>query len=65
MVYHVGDRVRLKKKHPCGSFTWEIMRVGADFRMRCEGCDHVVMLSRPAFEKNVREVLFKNNEIEK
>ena len=36
--YEVGDIVKLKKKHPCGSFEWEILRVGADFRLKCTGC---------------------------
>ena len=35
--YEVGDIVKLKKKHPCGSFEWEILRVGADFRLKCQG----------------------------
>ena len=38
--YEVGDIVKLKKKHPCGSFEWEILRVGADFRLKCQGCGH-------------------------
>ena len=36
--YEVGDVVRLKKQHPCGSSEWEILRVGADFRLKCLGC---------------------------
>ena len=46
MQYEVGDIVKLKKKHPCGSFEWEILRVGADFRLKCLGCEHQVMMSR-------------------
>lgn len=38
MVYEVGDIVKLKKPHPCGSQEWEILRVGADFRLKCMGC---------------------------
>ena len=38
MVYEVGDIVKLKKPHPCGSYEWEILRVGADFRLKCMGC---------------------------
>lgn len=55
-AYEVGDIVRLKKKHPCGSFQWEILRVGADFRLKCEGCGHQIMIERKAVEKNVREI---------
>ena len=53
----VGDVIRMKKKHPCGSFTWEILRTGADLRLRCTGCSRVIMTPRRAAEKNIREVL--------
>lgn len=53
--FEVGDIVRLKKKHPCGSFEWEILRVGADFRLKCLGCGHQVMIARTIVEKNLRE----------
>ena len=48
--------VKLKKQHPCGSQEWEILRVGADFRLKCMGCEHQVMLSRRLVEKNTREL---------
>lgn len=53
--FEVGDIVRLKKKHPCGSFEWEVLRVGADFRLKCLGCGHQVMISRVIVEKNLKE----------
>lgn len=53
--FEVGDIVRLKKKHPCGCFEWEILRVGADFRLKCLGCGHQVMIARTIVEKNLRE----------
>ena len=56
MVFEVGDVVKLKKKHPCGSFNWEILRVGADFRLKCMGCGHQIMIARRQAEKNVREI---------
>lgn len=56
MEYKVGDIIRLKKKHPCGSFEWEILRVGADFRIKCLGCEHQVMVSRKLIEKNTKEI---------
>ena len=46
MEYQIGDMVRTKKQHPCGSKLWEITRVGVDFKLKCQGCGHVVMLSR-------------------
>lgn len=54
--YEVGDIVRLKKKHPCGSFEWEILRVGADFRLKCCGCSHQIMIPRRTVEKNTKEI---------
>ena len=54
MVYEVGDIVKLKKPHPCGSHEWEILRVGADFRLKCAGCGHQVMMARPLGEKSTR-----------
>lgn len=56
MQFEVGDIVKLKKKHPCGSFEWEILRVGADFRLKCTGCGHQIMIARRQVEKNVKEI---------
>ncbi len=55
-IFEVGDIVRLKKPHPCGSSEWEILRVGADFRLKCLGCGHMVMVPRTLVEKNAREL---------
>lgn len=52
--YEVGDIVKLKKPHPCGSLEWEILRVGADFRLKCLGCAHQIMIERKVVEKNTR-----------
>jgi hypothetical protein len=60
--YNVGDVVRTKKKHPCGSDRWEIMRTGIDFRIKCLGCGRVVMLPRRKFEKSVKEILSSENQ---
>lgn len=54
--YEVGDIVKMKKKHPCGSFEWEILRGGADFRLKCLGCGHQIMISRKLVEKNTKEL---------
>ena len=54
--YEVGDIVRLKKKHPCGSSEWEILRVGADFRLKCTGCGHQIMIARRLVEKNTKDL---------
>lgn len=54
MVYEVGDIVKLKRQHPCGSQEWKILRVGADFRLECMGCGHQIMIARKLVEKNTR-----------
>lgn len=56
MDINVGDKLKLKKKHPCGSNEWEVLRVGADFRVKCLGCGHQVMIARRLLEKNIREI---------
>jgi len=53
--YQVGDRVRMKKQHPCGGDVWEIIRVGMDFKAKCTTCGRIIMLPRRKFEKNIRE----------
>lgn len=56
VVYDVGDKVTLKKKHPCGSSDWEILRVGADFKLKCCGCGHEIMVSRTLVEKSTKNI---------
>ena len=57
MKLYVGDVIQTRKKHPCGGDQWEIMRVGMDFRLRCQGCGHEVMLPRSKAEKNIKKIL--------
>ena len=52
-----GDTIQTKKPHPCGTNTFEVLRVGMDFRIRCTGCGHEVMLPRAKIEKNIRKIL--------
>lgn len=56
MDIQVGQVLKLKKKHPCGSQEWEVLRTGIDFRLKCEGCGHMIMIPRVRLEKNVREI---------
>ena len=56
MDIHVGDVLKMKKNHPCGSSEWTVLRVGMDFKLRCQGCGHEVMLPRSKAEKNIRQV---------
>ncbi len=57
MDLKVGDRIEMKKPHPCGSKTFELLRVGMDFKIKCEGCSREVMLPRKKVEKNIKKVL--------
>lgn len=57
MDIRVGDVLEMKKAHPCGGRTWLVLRVGMDFKLRCQGCGHEVMLPRVKAEKNIKKVL--------
>lgn len=54
MDFRIGDVIKMKKQHPCGTNQWEITRVGMDFRLKCQGCGHQVMLPRKQVEKSFR-----------
>jgi hypothetical protein len=58
-MHHIsnGDRVQMRKKHPCGSDEWIVFRVGADIGLRCVGCDRRVLLPRSTFLKRLKRVL--------
>lgn len=56
MDIQLGDIVKLKKQHPCGSHEWEVLRIGMDFRLKCTGCGHQIMMPRKQLEKNVRGI---------
>lgn len=56
MDIQVKDIITMKKGHPCGSNKWEVLRIGADFKIKCLGCGHQVMLPRTKLEKNIKEV---------
>jgi len=56
MDIRINDRLTMKKPHPCGSFTWVVTRIGMDFKMRCDGCGHLVMLPRSKVEKNIKKI---------
>lgn len=56
MDIQVGNVVTLKKQHPCGSHDWEVLRVGIDFRLKCQGCGHQIMLPRKQVERSVKQI---------
>jgi len=53
----IGDILELKKGHPCGENKWKVTRVGADIKLKCLGCDRVVMLDRPTLNKRVKKII--------
>ncbi len=57
MNLKVGDRIELKKPHPCGCKTFELLRVGMDFKIKCENCGREVMVPRKKVEKSIKRVL--------
>lgn len=56
MEYQIGDMVRTKKIHPCGSKLWEITRIGVDFKLKCQGCGHEILVERPKALKMITKL---------
>ena len=52
----LGDLIQTRKKHPCGSDRWVIIRVGADIKIRCSGCSRIVMRDRADFVKRMKKI---------
>lgn len=61
MDIRLNDVLHMKKTHPCGDKRWKVLRTGADFRLKCLGCGHEVMLPRLKAEKNIRSVERQND----
>ncbi len=59
--FNLGDIVQTKKTHPCGSNNWEIIRVGADIKIKCMGCGRIIMMPRSKFEKVAKKIV-KNSQ---
>jgi len=59
--FQLNDIVEMKKQHPCGTNAWKIIRMGADIRIKCEGCQHSVMIPRNEFEKKMKRLLVQAN----
>ena len=55
--YDIGTIVIMKKGHPCGTNEWEVVRVGADIKIRCTGCNRVVMMPRVEFNKKIKKIV--------
>ena len=62
MDVRVGDTLLMKKKHPCGSDRFAVLRIGAEFKIKCTGCGHEVMLERVKVEKNIKKIIREDSE---
>jgi len=57
MDVRVGDTLLMKKEHPCGAKEFLVLRTGADFRIKCSGCGHEVMVARSKIERNIKQII--------
>ena len=57
----VGDILEMKKAHPCGANTWQVLRTGVDFRLKCTGCGHELMLPRARIVKSIKKIIRNGN----
>ncbi|MEA3254065.1 MAG: DUF951 domain-containing protein [Chloroflexota bacterium] len=60
----LGDVVKLRKPHPCGSYEWEVVRLGADVGLKCLKCQHRVLLKRSVFERRMKEIVSHRDSVE-
>ena len=60
MEFEVGQVIKMKKNHPCGDNSWQILRVGMDFRLKCVKCEKMILISRRDVEKNFRGFIEKS-----
>ncbi|MDD5038239.1 MAG: DUF951 domain-containing protein [Dehalococcoidales bacterium] len=62
MDIKLGDVVRLKKKHPCGSFEWQVVKLGIDIGLKCLKCQHHVILERSALQRKIKTFVSRGND---
>ena len=55
--FDLGDIVEMKKQHPCGSREFEVIRLGADIKIKCTGCSRIIMLPRSKFQKDAKKII--------
>lgn len=60
--FELGDIIQMKKQHPCGSFEFEVTRVGADVKIKCTGCGRIIMVPRAKFVKAAKKIIKSYNE---
>ncbi len=61
MDIKISDILELKKQHPCGSKEWTVLRVGMDFKMRCNGCGHIITIARNKIEPRIKKILSRKD----
>ena len=55
--YNIGTVLTMKKQHPCGANEWEVIRLGADIKIKCLNCGHMVMIPRVEFNKKIKKII--------
>ena len=60
--YELGTKVIMKKQHPCGTNLWEIVRLGADIKIKCVNCGRIIMLQRIEYNKKLKRIVKEENE---
>ncbi|WP_404460082.1 DUF951 domain-containing protein [Sutcliffiella horikoshii] len=60
--FSLNDVVEMKKAHPCGTNRWKVVRMGMDIRIKCEGCDHTVLMPRKEFTRKIKKILVRSEE---
>ncbi|HOA31703.1 MAG TPA: DUF951 domain-containing protein [Clostridia bacterium] len=59
---NLGDIIVFKKPHPCGGAEWEVLRTGADFRLKCVKCNHQIMISRHKAAKRIMKIIPRDDQ---
>ena len=57
LEYKIGTKVQMKKAHPCGGNNWEVIRLGADIKIKCTTCNHIILISRIDFNKKIKKII--------
>lgn len=57
MNVNAGDKLEMKKQHPCGGKVFTVLRAGMDFKIRCDKCGREVMVPRQKIEKNIKRII--------
>jgi len=62
--FRMADVLRLRKQHPCGGYEWQVVRLGADIGIKCNGCGHRVLLDRRTLEKRLKAFVSRGPELD-